>query len=93
MIYTKEKFKELWESNEDGGGLTWEDIADCAKDWRLYSRPKIRDMFEVRDKVIEAAGCEPIDDIDHNECVVCGEYGVAITGNADICPHCGYVYT
>lgn len=31
MTYTKEKFKELWNS-PDGGGITFEDIADCAKD-------------------------------------------------------------
>ena len=38
MVYTKEKFKELWESGEDGGGITCnliqspelgKDIIDC----------------------------------------------------------------
>jgi len=61
MIYTKEKFKELWDSDDVGGGMTFDDVADCAKDWGLYSSPRIHDVFEVRDKVIEAAGCDPID--------------------------------
>ena len=38
-VYTKQKFKELWDSNDSGGGLTWDDIADCAKDWGLVSKP------------------------------------------------------
>ena len=57
MIFTKKKFKELWESNSDGGGITWDDIADCAKDWGLYSNPKIHDIMEVGTKVLNMAGC------------------------------------
>ena len=57
MEYTKEKFKELWDSNDDGGGITYDDIADCAKAWGLYSAPKIHKISEVAKKVVEAAGC------------------------------------
>ena len=58
MVYSKEEFKKLWDSGDDGGGITFEDIADCAVAWGLYSKPKICPIDKVRDKVVEAAGCE-----------------------------------
>ena len=60
MIYTKEKFKELWDSNDDGGGITYDDIADCAKDWGICSHPKTKPILEVKRIAIEAAKCETI---------------------------------
>jgi hypothetical protein len=30
---TKQEFKERWESSPDGGGITFDDIAKCAKEW------------------------------------------------------------
>ena len=57
MKYTKEKFKELWES-EAGGGITFDDIADCAKEWGLFQTPRIHKINIVANKVLEAAGCE-----------------------------------
>ena len=62
MVFTKEKFKELWDSNSIGGGLTFDDIKDCAKDWGLYDNPLQFDMFRVRDAVLRAAGCEMPED-------------------------------
>lgn len=53
---TKEEFKNRWESNDDGGGITFDDVADCAKEWGLYSIPRIHDIFEVRRAVLKAAG-------------------------------------
>lgn len=35
MIYTKEEFKKLWEADDEGSGITYDDIADCAKAWGL----------------------------------------------------------
>lgn len=32
MIMTKEQFKKRWESDDRGGGITFNDVADCAKD-------------------------------------------------------------
>ena len=58
MIYTKEDFKEKWDGDEDGGGITWEDIADCAEAWGLFSTPRIHDMWEVRKAVIKACGAK-----------------------------------
>lgn len=58
MVYTKEKFKELWESDKYGGGITYDDCADCAKAWGLYSNPRICNIDEVVDAVVKAANCE-----------------------------------
>jgi len=58
MIYTKEKFKELWDSNEYVGGITLGDIVDCAKDWKLFSKPRIHPIEEVENAVLKAANCE-----------------------------------
>jgi len=55
--YTKEQFKTLWES-KNGGGITFDDIANCAKSWGLYNTPKIHPINTVANKVLEAAGCE-----------------------------------
>ena len=57
MIYTKEKFKELWDSPY-GGGITFDDIADCAKDWGLYNTPKVALIYTIANKVLIAAGCD-----------------------------------
>lgn len=52
---TKEEFKQRWESNDDGGGITSEDIADCAKEWGLFDRPRICEMQKVIDAVLKYA--------------------------------------
>lgn len=52
---TKEEFKKRWESNDEGGGITFEDIAYCATKWGLYSTPKIHRMDNVRYAVLKAA--------------------------------------
>jgi len=52
---TKEEFKIRWESNENGGGITYEDIANCAKEWGLYDRPKTCDMGQVTESVLKFA--------------------------------------
>lgn len=58
MVYTKEEFKRLWESDDKGGGITYDDIADCAKDWGLCSTPRLRPISDVVNMVLSAAGCE-----------------------------------
>lgn len=54
---TKEEFKKRWESDENGGGITFDDVADCAKDWGLFSRPRCCNIDYVRYKVLKAANC------------------------------------
>jgi len=58
MKYSKKKFKELWDSDENGGGITLGDIADCAKDWKLFSTPRIHPIRKVEAAVLKAANCE-----------------------------------
>lgn len=53
---TKEEFKKRWESDENGGGITFDDVAQCAKDWGIASRPFIMPIDTVLSKVLEAAG-------------------------------------
>lgn len=53
---TKEEFKKRWESDEDGGGITFDDIADCAKQWGISPNPRVHQMGKVRYEVLKAAG-------------------------------------
>lgn len=61
MVYTKEEFKKLWESDETGGGITNDDCADCAREWGLYAFPKSANIQEVVYRVCEAAGVKEDD--------------------------------
>jgi len=57
---TKEDFAERWDSDDDGGGITFDDIAKCAEDWGLYERPKTHNINEVLKKVVEASGASDL---------------------------------
>jgi len=59
---TKEKFKERWESNEDGGGIIGQDIANCAIEWGISSRPYTRNMDTIRYQVLKAAEVSDAED-------------------------------
>lgn len=54
---TKEEFKKRWESDDNGGGITYEDIAKCAIEWGISNKPKTHDMFELTQQIVKAAGC------------------------------------
>jgi hypothetical protein len=54
----KEEFKKRWDSDENGGGLTMDDVADCAKEWGLYSRPRTAQIDTVLAAVLAAADCK-----------------------------------
>lgn len=56
MTMTKEQFKTQWESDEDGGGISWNDVAACAKNWDLYRNPRIHRMDMVLYAVLKVAG-------------------------------------
>lgn len=66
MIYTKEKFKELWEANENGSDITFNDIADCAVAWSISSRPKTRPINLIRYMVLKAANVCDAEDYNPN---------------------------
>lgn len=59
---TKKEFKQRWESNDDGGGITFEDIAECAKAWGITSTPRIKQIDYLRYQVLKAAGVDDAED-------------------------------
>lgn len=58
----KQEFKTRWESNEDGGGITFDDIADCAKAWWIVSTPRIMPINVIRYRVLKAANTNDADE-------------------------------
>lgn len=59
---TKSEFKKRWESGDDGGGINYDDIADCAKEWGIAARPMIMPIHLVRYRVLKAAGTNDAED-------------------------------
>jgi hypothetical protein len=52
---TKQQFKNRWESDDEGGGITFEDVAVCAKKWGVSFTPRTRPMDRVLYQVLKAA--------------------------------------
>lgn len=52
---TKDEFKKRWESDENGGGICFDDIAECAIAWGISSKPRIRPMDIIRYQVLKSA--------------------------------------
>lgn len=59
---TKEAFKKRWESDDNGGGLTYDDAADCAVAWGITSQPKTKPMNDILYRVLIAAGVDDAED-------------------------------
>ncbi len=57
----RKEFKRRWELNDEGDGLTFNDVADCAKAWGLYSTPRIHPIDEVTTAVLKAAGVKEVE--------------------------------
>jgi hypothetical protein len=57
-VITKQEFKKRWESSDDGGGITFDDIADCAIAWGISSRPKTSHIGLMLYQVLKAAGTD-----------------------------------
>jgi hypothetical protein len=55
MKMTQKEFKKRWESDPEGGGITFDDIATCAREWGLCSSPKAKPMDDVVEMVLKAA--------------------------------------
>lgn len=51
------EISKILKSCPNGGGIIFDDIADCAKDWGLFSRPRCCQINVVRYKVLKAANC------------------------------------
>jgi hypothetical protein len=55
---TPQEFKRRWESSENGGGITFDDVAECAIAWSICAKPRILPMDSLRYKVLKAAGTD-----------------------------------
>jgi hypothetical protein len=62
MKMTKEVFKKRWESNNNGGGITFNDIAECAKSWGIAAKPKIMPIDKIVYETLKAAGTKDADE-------------------------------
>ena len=58
----KDEFKKRWESDESGSGITFADIADCAKAWGVASMPEIMPIDIIRHEVLKAANTNDAED-------------------------------
>lgn len=54
----KAEFKARWESDDTGGGVTFDDVAECAKKWGLFARPRTARINDVLYAVLVAAKVE-----------------------------------
>ncbi|WP_155524051.1 hypothetical protein [Nodosilinea nodulosa] len=67
---TKEEFKSRWESDSTGGGITFDEVAQCAKDWGIFGAPKTRPMDLVLYRVLcdaQTSDCEDYNPIEEEE--------------------------
>lgn len=64
---TKSQFKKRWESNSDGGGITFDDIADCARKWGISAKPKTQSIDFIRYQVLLAANVKDVEEFRLNE--------------------------
>lgn len=55
-VMTKKEFKKRWDSDDRGGGITYDDIAKCAIAWHLCDKPKTMNIDVVKRLVTKAAG-------------------------------------
>ena len=67
-MMTEQEFIDRWNSDAEGGGITLDDVADCAQKWGLVQRPRIRPVDYVLGIVLKHLGLEnPHDEKDKNE--------------------------
>lgn len=63
---TKEEFKIRWESSNDRGGITFNDIANCAVNWDLIALPKLKPIDKVMYAVLKAANTNDCEEYNPN---------------------------
>lgn len=71
MVFTREKFKELWEANSAGSGITFDDIAECAIAWGISSHPRTRPIDEITYRVLKAAQVNDAEEYNPNPASQC----------------------
>ena len=64
----KQEFKERWEGDDSGGGITFDDIAQCAIDWGISRRPRTCSIGSIRYLVLKEAGTVDAEDYNPNQC-------------------------
>jgi hypothetical protein len=64
---TKEEFKARWESDDDGGGISFLSIADCAVAWGISAQPKTQRVDILRYQVLKAAGVSDAEEFTPDE--------------------------
>ena len=63
---TKEQFKKRWKSDDNGGGITFDDIADCAVAWGVAAKPRVMPIDTIRYRVLKAANTDDADEYQPN---------------------------
>lgn len=58
MSMTKEEFARRWDKDDNGDGITFDEVAECAKAWGLFATPRIHPIHKVRDAVVKASGAK-----------------------------------
>lgn len=56
MPMTKQEFAKRWDSDDEGGGITFDDIAECVVAWGVCPHPRSRPVDEVAKLVVAASG-------------------------------------
>jgi len=64
---TKEEFKTRWESDDNGGGISFLSIADCAVAWGISAHPKTQRVDVIRYQVLKAAGVSDAEEFKPDE--------------------------
>jgi len=53
---TREEFRIRWDSNAQGGGITYDEIAECAIAWGINSYPRTAPIELIKKLVVKASG-------------------------------------
>jgi hypothetical protein len=59
---TKHQFKRRWMSDDNGGGITFDDCANCYIAWGLGQSPRAKSLLQVRYDVLKAADVPDAED-------------------------------
>jgi hypothetical protein len=62
MVMTKEQFKARWEKDDNGGGITFNEVAECAKSWGITKLPMTMNISVVLYRVLKEANTNDAED-------------------------------
>ena len=58
MSMTKDQFAARWDKDDDGDGITVDEIAECAQEWGLFATPRIHPIRVVIAAVVKESGAK-----------------------------------